>query len=199
MCRPRPSDRPGPRDPSRRQALALLAGGLTALAASACAPARILLQDYPEAYRTDDEVTGATLCALVQTVVPGMHPGDPRAVGVLRDRFYPLAPYAAFLASDLDRRARHHRGSTFAELPPRGRAEIFRRGLGSRDETTRKLYAGAAFLAQVAVYGGVYDDRAGCPLIEFPGGYTLIPRTALPPSLAARHVPPSMSRDGNPA
>lgn len=188
-----------PRDPSRRQVIGLLAGGLAALAAGACAPARILLQDYPEEYRSDTEATEVALRAFVETVVPGASGGELRAVGVLRDRFYPLAPYAAFLASDLDRRARREFGTRFDRLAPGERSAILADGLASRDKTTRKLYGGAAFLAQVAVYGGVYDDRAGCELIDFPGGYKIIPRTTVPPLLRARYAPAALTSDGNPA
>lgn len=194
-----PTTEASPRDPSRRRVIGLLAGGLTALAAGACAPARILLQDYPEEYRSDTEATEVALRAFVETVVPGTTGGELGAVGVLRDRFYPLAPYAAFLASDLDRRARRGYRTRFDRLSPGERSAILADGLASRDKTTRKLYGGAAFLAQVAVYGGVYDDRAGCALIDFPGGYKIIPRTAVPPSFRARYAPAALTHDGNPA
>jgi hypothetical protein len=47
---------------------------------------------------------------------------------------------------------------------------VIRDGLEA-DGTTRKLYQGAIYLAQIAFYGGIYDDDAGCPLIDFPGRY----------------------------
>ena len=43
--------------PSRRQAIRLLAGGVAALARGACTPATILFRSYPEQYRPGTTAT----------------------------------------------------------------------------------------------------------------------------------------------
>lgn len=181
---------------SRRQALGVMLGGAVALASSACTPATLLLDTYPDRYRSGATPTVTALRAFVDTVVPGSMPAAEGVVGVLQDTFYPLGEYTDFLASDLDRRARRRHDRPFARLSPKERAGVVRRALDG-DAVTRKLYTGAAFLTQVAVYGGAFDDRAGCALIGFPGGYHLEPPSPLPAS--QRGVARPLTIDGNPA
>lgn len=187
------------RQPSRREAIRLVAGAASALAVGACTPARIILQAYPEDYREGGEATQEALLALIDTVVPGLSPEERRSIDVLTDPFYPLARFSDFLASDLDRRARREYRGRFASLSLDQRTVVIKAGLASRDRTIQRLYTGAVFLTEAAVYGGIRDDRAGCALIGFPGGYKLVPRTEVDPSLTARLSSLSRSINGNPA
>ncbi len=122
-----------------------------------------------------------------------------QSIGVLSDRFYPLARYSDFLASDLDRRAKRQYRRPFASLSLDQRTVLLKDALASRDRTTQRLYTGAVFLTEAAVYGGIRDDRAGCRLTGFPGGYQLVPRTKVDGTLTARLSGLSRSLDGNPA
>lgn len=184
--------------PSRREALGMLAGGVAALALAACTPATIVLKAYPEEYRPNSDATDTALLAFIDTVVPGLTVAERRAVTVLHDPFYPLAKYSDFLASDLDRRAWKRYRSKFGGLALERRTTLVEAGF-SGDKTTQKLYTGAAFLVQAAVYAGIHDDRAGSRLIDFPGGYILTPNgTAWLPG-APRFGVWASSSDGNPA
>jgi hypothetical protein len=186
------------RDPSRRQAIRMLAGGVAALAMGACTPATIVLKAYPEDYRPGSKATDEALRGFLDTVVPGLTPDERRLVTVLEDPFYPLAKYSAYLASDLDGRSKRRYRSVFAALTPVQRASVIRDALSSRDRTTRKLYTGAVFLTQAAVYAGISDDRAGCRLIDFPGGGHLTANSQAFPGRTAI-TSRAQSPDGNPA
>jgi len=183
---------------SRRQAIRFLAGGAAALAMGACTPATILLKAYPEQYRPGSDATDEALLAFIDTVVPGLTPEEVRAVTALKDPFYPMAKYSDFLASDLDRRADRHHGRSFSALSLPDRTDIVAKALHG-DATTRKLYTGAVFLTQAAVYGGIHDDRAGCRLTGFPGGYHFANPASLSYPDTSRFAARALSRTGNPA
>lgn len=185
-------------NPSRREAIRMLAGGVATLAMGACTPATIVLKAYPEEYRTGSGATEAALLGFIDTVVPGLTPEERQAVTVLEDPFYPLANYSDFLASDLDRRAWKQYRSRFSTLPLDRRTAVVEGGFSS-DKITRKLYTGATFLVQAAVYAGINDDQAGSRLIGFPGGYKLTPATAAWLPGAPRFDAWASSTDGNPA
>lgn len=187
------------RHPNRRQAIRLLAGGLAALVAGACTPATIILKSYPEQYRRGAAATRQALHAFTATVVPGLTPEEIRAVTSLEDPFYPTAKYCAFLASDLDRRARRRHDRPFFELDLPGRTAIIRKALDEGDATTRKLYTGAVFLTQAAVYGGIHADSAGCRLTGFPGGNHLLDPALVSYPDTGRFASRALSRDGNPS
>jgi hypothetical protein len=185
-------------DLSRREVLRRLVLGGMGIAAGACAPVRLVLKAYPSEFDHDQSLTDRTLTAFVHTVTPGLPQGPHPAVRVLQDDFYPIAPYAAFLASDLDRRAESRFRRSFRDLQPAARRMVIQEGLDA-DTITRRLYTGAIFLTQISVYGGVHDDRAGSPLINFPGGY----QPPIPASLSHPNVERFRARgltaDGNPA
>jgi len=183
---------------SRRDAIRLLAGGVAALAMGACAPATMLLKAYPEQYRPGSGPTDVALLAFIDTVVPGLTPSELKSVTVLQDRFYPIAKYSDFLASDLDRRADRRHERLFASLTLTERTAIVEQALDG-DETTRKLYTGAVFLTQVAVYGGIHDDQAGCRLIRYPGGNQLPDQTRISYANSSRFTARTLSGEGNPA
>lgn len=184
--------------PDRRQAIRLMAGGIAALAAGACTPATIILQNYPEQYRSGTAATRRALQAFTATVIPGLTPEEVEAVTALQDPFYPTAKYCAFLASDLDRRAERRHERLFSSLDLPQRTDIVRKALDG-DATTRKLYTGAVFLTQVAVYGGIRADGAGCRLTGFPGGYHLADPALVSYPDTSRFTARALSRDGNPA
>ena len=184
--------------PNRRQAIRLLAGGIAAVAMSACTPATIILKSYPEQYRPGSTATRAALRAFTKTVVPGLTDDEAQAVTVLDDPFYPTAKFSDFLASDLDRRARRRHERSFGALDFSERAAIVRKALDG-DATTRQLYTGAVFLTQVAVYGGIHADSAGCRLTGYPGGYHLADPALVSYSDTSRFASRELSRDGNPA
>ena len=161
---------------SRRAALR--AFGLLALGATVgCTPLRLVLDTHPRALDDDETLEDRVLRAFLATVVPGIDADAPDAIRIFHDRAYPFARYAKFFAGDLCRRAAHRSGGrTFDQLTPEERTAVVQQGLAA-DGTTRKLYGGAIYLIQIATYAGVYDDRGGCALIGFDGGYHVRPRT----------------------
>ena len=154
----------------RRQALrqlGLIAAGL----AAACTPVRVLVSAYPQAFDDDDELVDRVLRAFVTAVIPGAPADDPDLVRAYTDPAYPFAQYVGFFAADLSRRAaQRFEGRPFERLDVRQRTAVIAEGLAA-DGTTRKLYNGAVMLAQIAFYAGMYDDKKGCPMIGFEGGY----------------------------
>jgi len=61
------------------------------------------------------------------------------------------------------------------------------------------LYHGAILLTQIGYYGGIYDDRAGCPLIDFPGRYSIQPQDRIVYTDPERFFAKQRTADGNPA
>jgi hypothetical protein len=159
---------------SRRAAvkrLALAAGGL----AVGCTPLRIVLRAYPDDFDRDTELLDRVLRAFVTTVVPGVPPDSPNLARIFKDDWVPFARYCSFFASDLCGRSRKMFGTgAFHALSLARRTQVVQNGLAA-DSTTRKLYDGAIFLAQLSVYAGVYDSQRGCPLIDFEGAYKIVP------------------------
>ena len=154
-----------PRRHALRQ-LGLIAAGL----AAACTPMRVLVSAYPQAFDDDDGLVDRVLRAFVTAVVPGAPADDPDLARAHTDPAYPFAPYAAFFAADLSRRAaRRFDGRAFERLEVQERTAVIAEGL-TADATTRKLYNGAVALAQIAFYAGIYDPKKGCPAIGFEGG-----------------------------
>jgi len=184
--------------PNRRQAVGLLASLVAGLALSGCMPMRIVVWAPPR-YKRNPALTDQTLAAFVGTIVPGQPPErDAAAAEVFHDKYYPIEPYRAFLASDLDRRAESLYGKSFRSLQPAQRAQVVARALGG-DGLTRQLYTGAIFLTQIATFGGIENDRAGCGLIDFAGGYRLPTRDELTYADVERFRATALTTDGNPA
>jgi hypothetical protein len=178
----------------RREALIRL-GALLGGALAACAPIRVDLHSPPSPGLAEDRAE-RTLRAFVLSVVPGMSESDPALARVLADPFYRFAGFRGHFAADLRRRARRLTGSSeFAALAPELRRAVIADGLDA-DPLNRRLYRGAVFLVQLACYSGIYDDRAGCALIGFPGAYGGAPPTY--PD-CGRFFARSASPDGNPA
>ncbi|HEY6854126.1 MAG TPA: hypothetical protein VI139_07760 [Gemmatimonadales bacterium] len=156
---------------------ALRAFGLVALGATVgCTPLRVVLDSHPRALDADDTLEDRVLRAFLATVIPGIDADAADAIRIFHDPAYPFAKYAKFFAGDLCRRAAQRAGGrTFDQLSPVDRTAVVQEGLAA-DGTTRKLYGGAIYLIQIATYAGVYDDRGGCALIGFDGGYHFRPR-----------------------
>ncbi|HXF95114.1 MAG TPA: hypothetical protein VNI61_03320 [Gemmatimonadales bacterium] len=196
---PRTTDHaPTPATPlGRREALRRL-GVLAAGLAVGCTPLRIVLKTYPDGFDRDLDLGERVLRAFVTAVVPGVPADDPDLVRVFSDPYYPFARYRAFFASDLCRRAEERFGTeAFDRLTLEQRTAVIRDGLGA-DATTRKLYTGAVFLAQIATYGAIYDDARGQPLIGFEGRYRFRGFADLTYPDPERFLARSLSGDGNP-
>jgi hypothetical protein len=181
---------------SRRDVLRTLGLFTAGVALGACTPLRIITRAYPDEFKHGGDKVERVLRAFVITVIPGAPANSRDLVRAYFDRAYPFAPYAAFFASDLCDRAGERFGrDRFWELELGERTQVIRNGLAA-DATTRKLYGGAIFLAQVSFYGGIYDDAAGCPLIDFPGFYR---GDAVSYDNAERFLPAPLTTTGNPA
>lgn len=155
----------------RRAVVRQFAWILAGAALQGCTPLRILTQSFPDEFKDDPELVARTLRAFAATVIPGLAAGAVDPARALLDHRYPFASYAAFFASDLSRRAtRRYPGTSFESLTLEQRTAIVLEGLDA-DGTTRKLYRGAIYLTQVSMYAGIYDDDAGCALIDFGGRY----------------------------
>lgn len=182
---------------SRREALRWLGLIGAGLAAGACTPLRIGLHAWPERFDTDGELDDRVLRAFVATVIPGVESNRPDLVRAYADPFYHFTPYRSFLASDLCRRgARLYGEARFDRLGPDERAAVLRDGLAA-DGTTRRLYTGAIFLAQVSTYASIYDDERGCPLIAFEGRYRVRPLDETTYPDPGRFLAVATTLDGN--
>ena len=161
---------------------------------SACTPLRIITRAYPDDFKHGSDKVERVLRAFVVTVIPGAPANSRDLVRAYVDRAYPFAPYAAFFASDLcDRACERFGHGRFWELELRQRTQVISDGLAA-DATTRKLYGGAIFLAQVSFYSGIYDDDTGCPLIDFSGRYR---GDAVSYDDPQRFLPDALTRSGN--
>lgn len=164
---------------------------------SGCAPVKFLVRPTSPELADDPGRIDDVLRGFVDAVVPGCEPDHANAVRALGDPRFPLARYRAMFASDLCGRAGAlcgHRG--FAELPRSERARVIRDGLAS-DALTRRLYTGAVFLTQLALFSGIYDDQAGAPLIEFDGRYRFRGLDAITYPHPEQFLPAAMTSDGN--
>lgn len=184
-------------DPSRRQALRLMAALVPVVAAAACAPARIVLRAYPAEFKGESSRAQATLEAFVCTVEPGAIADVTGAARTLQDRYYPLARYAGYLASDLDRRASRTYGHAFSDLACSERATVVTAGL-SAGGVTGKLYAGAVYLTQVAVYAGL-GTGSDTPVNLPPSGNDGVSRPSVAWMEATSRMPSVQTLNGNPA
>ncbi|HKE92221.1 MAG TPA: hypothetical protein VKB45_17945 [Gemmatimonadales bacterium] len=153
---------------ARREALRRL-GALTVGLASACTPVRILLHDYPSAF-DGDEASQRVLRAFFLTVIPEADARDPNLLRAFHDPDLRFAPYRGFFVSDLCQRAAARTGSAFDHLNQSERLAVVQEGLAA-DATTQRLYSGAILVVQASYYGGIYDDKRGCALIDFEGAY----------------------------
>jgi hypothetical protein len=181
---------------SRRSFLGLLVGA-AGIALTGCAPARLLLALDKPRPAAGPEGRDATLAAFALTVVPGIDPDTPHLTRVYDDPAYPFARCRNFFVADLDRRARRLHAAPFARLEPGTRHAVVADGLAASG-ITRRVYDGAVFLTQVALYAGIYDDAAGCALIDFPGGGSLPTSDERARVVEATYLPGPAAGGGNP-
>lgn len=193
---PPPNGVRSPAPITRRAALAGIAVSAGTAALAACTPLRILAGWYPEEFDRRPELTDRVLRAFVDTVIPGVPPDDANLARVFVDPYLPFADHAAFFAADLCRRSEASFGVRFHELDRSQRTAVVQEALQS-DGTTRRLYDGAIYLAQIATYAGIYDDIAGCPLIEFEGRYRIRPLAELTFPNHDEFLPPPTTASGN--
>ncbi len=181
---------------TRRAALRQL-GVLLAGFGAACTPARILLKAYPQEFEENPEAADRALRAFAGTVIPGAPTDDPNLVRVYHDPFFRFAPYASFFIADLCQRSAGMYGAPrFDDLGEAERTRVIQAGLDA-DATTRKLYTGAIFLAQLSFYAGVFDDERGCPLIDFEGRYRLRPLAELSYPNPGKYLASEKTINGN--
>ena len=181
---------------TRRAALQSL-GALMGGVAAGCTPARLALHVYDHNFETDAGLTLRTLDAFVDTVVPGAGGTPEERTRAFSDPAYPFAGYHAYFASDLCRRAAALRaGSRFHTLSREDRRRVVREGLRA-DSITQRLYEGAIFLTQVAIYAGIYDDR-GSGVIGFEGANAGFPAEDLSYAYPRSYLPAPRTSDGNP-
>jgi hypothetical protein len=154
----------------RREVVRYLSWLAVTAVAGACTPLRIVTRSFPTEFKTDPDLVAETLRAFTAAVVPGFEPGRSDPARALLDTRYKFAKYAPYFASDLTRRTEQRfPGRDFASLDIEQRTRVITDGLAA-DATTRKLYRGAIYLTQIALYAGIYDSR-GCALIRFEGRY----------------------------
>ncbi len=169
----------------------------TAGLAVGCTPLRILLRAYPHEFDDDHRLVDRVMRAFVSTVIPGAPVEGPNVVRVFLDEYYPFAPYCSYFVYDLCRRSRERYGvGRFDRLDLEQRTRVVRDGFAA-DETTRRLYNGAILLAQLSFYAGIYDESEGCPLIDFPGRFQVVPKGRLSYASPARYLARQATVDGN--
>lgn len=184
---------------SRRAALRRIAAGAFGLGTAGCTPARILLHLYPESFDHDSPMRERVFAAFATTVVPSASPTDPNLIRAYTDARFPLAKYGAFFASDLCRRAQRAGGChTFDQLDLATRRRVIAEAAADHGATGR-LYRGAIYLTQIALYSGFYDDAHGVPAIGFDGPCRSANVAATSYPDAERFLPRPLTADGNPA
>ncbi len=184
---------------SRREAVVRMVGTLAALGVAGCAPAQIVLHLYPDMFDHDAALRERIFAAFARTVVPSASTGDPNLTRAYADPAFPLAKYGGFLAYDLCQRARRAGGvRTFDRLEATRRRAVVADAVAEGGATGR-LYRGAIYLTQIALYAGIYDDERGDPAIGFPGRYRPRALSATSYPDPSRFLPVASTLDGNPA
>ena len=130
---------------------------------------RILLDVYPERFVEDRKLIDKILRSFVATIIPGVPTGEPDLTKIYYDNYYPFYRFRSFFVFDLSKRSSELFGEEkFYELTLEQRTTVIENALSSDNDVAR-LYQGAILMAQASFYGGIYDDKKGCPLIDFQG------------------------------
>ena len=188
---------PGDALMTRRQLLCR-GGVLVAGLVSGCTPLRLAFHAEPAPFSGEGGATDRVLAAFVRAVAPRADGSDAELTRVFADRAYPFAAYRSFFAEDLCRRSESRFGTkAYDSLAKDARARVIEDGLED-DPVARRLYRGAIFLAQVAVYSGIYDDARGARAIGFDGANQGFPPEALTYRAPGWYLPVASSADGNP-
>src|SRR4030095_1087494 len=136
---------------------------------SGCSTMRVLLDAYPERFKSDRKLIDKILISFVTAIIPGAPIDKPDLTKIYYDDYYPFHKYLSFFAYDIsDRSTGLYGEAEFYELSIEQRTAVIKNALGS-DDNSGKLYQGAIFMAQASFYGGIYDDEKGCPFIDFHG------------------------------
>jgi len=174
---------------SRRQVLcALAAAGASML--GACAPvARFAI---PAARLATGD---AVLHAFVETVVPGAG-SSPGLIRAFADPFYTFAEWRDWFTGDLCRRATRRAQTTFDRLSCEDRTRVVADGLTS-DPFSRRIYAGAVFLAQISAYVPLYEAQGSSPLLRFEGAHRFEGLASVTYEDPQRYLAAALTCDGN--
>jgi hypothetical protein len=161
-----------------------------------CTPLRLALRtDHISDVDDADEI----LRAFVTTVVPLADPAEPELTRAFYDPEFGFPRCSGFFVKDLRDRAKDRFGGIpFTALSADQRAEIVRDGLDAGGLRSR-VYTGAVFLSQVSFYAGIYDDRRGCPAIDFDGRNRGFDDDDLTYPEPDRFFGAQLSADGNPS
>jgi len=185
---------------SRREVvrrLAVVGTGLSVGFAAGCTPMKIGLHAHASSFDTNQEIGERVLRAFVSTVIPGVDEESPHLIRVFEDDYYPLAEYRGDLIADLcERSDKLYDMKLFSWLDAKQRTHVIQNALSSQD-VIRQLYEGAIFLAQISCYAGIYDDRGGCEVIDFPGAYSLVPLAQQTYPSPERYLARSLTVHGN--
>jgi hypothetical protein len=184
---------------TRRDAVRLI-GSLTAGLGVSCTPLHHLATGHASAAARDPQFTERVLRAFVCTVIPGAPVDSPHLVQVFYDPddlYKDLVMCRTLLVGDLCRRSdRWYRIPCFDALDRDQRIRVVQSGLDS-DLVTHRLYVGAIWASQIAFYGGIWDDRVGCPLIDFEGEYRLRQISEIGYPDPERFLARAVTADGN--
>lgn len=144
-------------------------GLLTGVALVGCSPMEILFKAYPKKFDDDTALVDRMLRTFVVTVLPGAPIDDEHLVRIFTDSYYPFYQHCGFFVSQLAQRSEDQFGTErFDLLTLEQRTCVVQDGLQA-DETVRRLFRAAIFMAQISFYAGIYDDERGCQLIDFEG------------------------------
>jgi len=174
---------------SRRQVLgALAAAGAGML--GACAPVAHFAVPGARLAAVD-----AVLHAFVETVVPGAG-SSPSLIRPFADPFYSFAEWRDWFTGDLCRRSTRLARTTFDNLSLEDRTRIVSAGLGS-DLFSRRIYAGAVFLAQISAYVPLYEAQGHSPLLRFEGVHRFRGLAAVTYEDPQHYLGAALTCDGN--
>ena len=165
-----------------------------------CTPVKILLKAFPEEFKANHSLQDQYLRAFVITIVPGADRNTPKLTQIYYDNYYPFAPYVPFFLSDLDDRSKKlFGGRSFPSLSQADREKVVFDGLRNGDGIIQRLYRGAIYMTRANIYAGIYDDRRGCPHINFHGTSQGFVAEEMYYTDAKRYFAPQISLSGNPA
>jgi hypothetical protein len=171
---------------------------LSGAALTACTPLRVALKTYPDRFDADGELREKLLHAFVATVIPGVALDAAKSTRMLADDFYAFHSYCGFFAADLAQRsARLYHHDRFDQLAIEQRTDVIQSGLQA-DATTARLYQAAIYMTQLSFYASIYDDKAGCVLIDFHGVNAGFPSTEMYYTNSAIPLAHETTSDGNP-
>ncbi|MGH7492970.1 MAG: hypothetical protein ACREOO_11310 [bacterium] len=171
---------------------------LSGAALTACTPLRIALKTYPDHFDADHELKQRLLHAFAAAVIPGIALGAAHSTRMLTDDFYAFHSYCGFFAADLAHRSvKLYGDNDFDRLSIQQRTHVIQDGLQA-DATTARLYQAAIYMVQLSFYASIYDDKAGCALIDFHGANAGFPAADVCYRNRAIPLAHETTSDGNP-